>query len=66
MSVFILALIAALALAVAVGAVVAIGIQGYYRDRNPRLARLLHRIARLLNGEPPPVSTGLEDASPKH
>ncbi|MFZ2624829.1 MAG: hypothetical protein WAX29_06250 [Propionibacterium sp.] len=65
MTVFVLALIACLVMAVAVCAIVAVGMQGYYRDRNPRLAHKLHQASRYLNGEPP-TDTKLEDIVSRH
>ncbi|MFT8396060.1 hypothetical protein [Propionibacterium sp.] len=60
MTVFIVVLIVCLVLAVGVGAVVGIGMAGYYRGRNPKLANRLNRVGRRLNGEPP-ANSKLED-----
>ncbi len=65
MTVFVLALIVCLVMAVAVGAVVAVGMQGYYRDRNPRLAHKLYRASKYLNGEPP-ADSKFEDIVSRH
>lgn len=51
MIIFILCLLAILALAIAVAATVMMGMQGYFRDRYPRLAAGLGVLARHLNGE---------------
>ncbi len=54
MSSFIITMIVILLVAVGIFAMVAVGMQGHYRDRNPGLAKGLARAARHLNGDAPP------------
>jgi hypothetical protein len=51
MVVFVVALIAILAMAVGIGAMVMMGMQGYFRDRHPGAARTFSGLARHLNGD---------------
>ena len=51
MSIFAVSLLLIVLLALVIAVLVAVGLEGYYRDRTPRLARGLTTAARHLNGE---------------
>ncbi len=51
MYVFLIAMIVCLALSLGVAAVVAIGMKGHLREKNPEVARVLAKTAQHLNGD---------------